>query len=127
MRQATLRKGVVMGALLMGAVLLLSPATSFAAPSLGADCGAGASVVGSDGAGKVTLGTGVAGNTCTLTFTVTLLNEPACTAVNETNSGGHPGPVGTKSMPTTLVLDGNGSKAASLTDRDVVSYLYVGY
>jgi len=92
MRQATLRKGVVMGALLMGAVLLLSPATSFAAPSLGADCGAGASVVGSDGAGKVTLGTGVAGNTCTLTFTVTLLNEPACTAVNETNSGGHPGP-----------------------------------
>ena len=97
MRQATLRKGVVMGALLMGAVLLLSPATSFAAPSLGADCGAGASVVGSDGAGKVTLGTGVAGNTCTLTFTVTLLN------------------------------DGNGSKAASLTDRDVVSYLYVGY
>ena len=83
--------------------------------------------MGSDGAGKVTLGTGVAGNTCTLTFTVTLLNEPACTAVNETNSGGHPGPVGTKSMPTTLVLDGNGSKATSLTDRDVVSYLYVGY
>ena len=63
----------------------------------------------------------------TLTFTGTLLNEPARTAVNETNSGGHPGPVGTKSTPTTLVLDGNGSKAASLIDRDVVSYLYVGY
>ena len=46
MRQATLRKGIVGGALLMGAVLLLSPATSFAAPSLGADCGAGASIVG---------------------------------------------------------------------------------
>src|SRR5438876_9579434 len=111
----------------MGAVLLLSPATSFAAPSLGADCGARASVVGADGEGKVTLGTGVAGNTRTLPFTVTLLNEPACTAVNETNSGGHPGPVGTKSMPTTLVLDGHAPKASSLTGRDVVSYRCVGY
>src|SRR5207248_3087421 len=68
---------------------------------------------GSDLAGKVTLGTGVVGNACTLTFTVTLLNEPACTAVNETNSGGHPGPVGTKS---TLSV-GSNSRARYQTRR----------
>jgi len=127
MRQATLRKGVVRGAPHGG-----GPAPLAGHVIRGPEPGCrlwrrGQHRGGSDLAGKVTLGTGVVGNACTLTFTVTLLNEPACTAVNETNSGGHPGPVGTKSTPTTLVLDGNGSKATSLTDRDVVSYLYVGY
>ena len=74
----------------MGAVPLLWPGTSLAAPTLGPDCGAGASIVGSDLAGKVTLGTNV--TTCTLTFSSTWANAPACTAVSETNPTGQAQP-----------------------------------
>ncbi len=111
--------------LFAGAALLLWSATSFAAaPTLGADCGAGASIVGSDSAGKVTLGTGASTtSTCTLTFALPSLNAPACTAVNETNGGGYTTPVGTKSTTTTVLLGGLNPWA----DRDVVSYLCVSY
>ena len=65
MRQGILRTRAVLTVLLTGTALLLWSGTSFAAPALGADCGAGASIVGSDSAGKVELGTGA--RTCTLT------------------------------------------------------------
>ncbi len=126
MRRRVLRTRAVMtGLLLSGAVLLLWPGMSLAAaPTLGPDCGAGASIVGSDSAGKVTLGTGASNtSTCTLTFASPWANAPACTAVNETNSGGFTTPVGTKSTTTTLMIGG----ALPWSDRDVISYLCVGY
>ncbi len=115
---------VLTALLLVGALLLLWPGMSFAAaPTLGPDCGAAASVAGSDSAGKVTMGTGVR-STCTLTFSATWTDAPACTAMSES---GRPAPVGTKSTTTTLVLDGRANGVASLSDGDVVSYICVGY
>ena len=110
---------------LAGAVLLLGPGTAFAAPALGVDCGAGASIMGSDSAGKVMVGTGV--TTCTLTFTIPALNAPACAAVDETNGGGHPAPVGTRSTQTTLLLDATVPSGVVLAPGDVVSYICSSY
>ncbi len=122
MRQDVLRtRANVAGLLLMAAVLLLWPAASFAAPTLGPDCGAGASIVGNDSAGRVTMGTGM--GTCTLTFGSAAANAPACMAMNETNHGGQASPVGVRSTTTTLAFD----SAQSIRDGDVVSYLCVSY
>src|SRR2546426_3151119 len=100
------------------AVLLWSTASFAAPPTLGPDCGTGASIVGSDSAGKVTLGTGASNtSTCTLTFASPGVNAPACTANNETNRGGYSAPVGTKTTTTTVVLGG----AYPWSDGDVVS------
>ncbi|MGH8064198.1 MAG: hypothetical protein ACRERE_02955 [Candidatus Entotheonellia bacterium] len=123
MRQDILRMRAVLTALLlMGAVLLLWRGSSLAAaPTLGDGCGVGANIVGSDLAGKVTMGGDV--TACTLTFGSTFPNAPACTAVNETSRGGQAAPVGVRSTTTTLVFDGT----APVYDGDVVSYLCVGY
>src|SRR6266516_705390 len=111
--------------LLVGMTLLLWSAASFAAtPTLGPDCGAGASIVGSDSAGKVELGTDASHrSTCTLTFASLGVNAPACMAVNETNGGGYSTPVGTRTTTTTVVLGG----ALPWLAGDVVSYICVGY
>src|SRR5690242_7325034 len=96
-RQLSSTKGVL-SALLVGTAMLLWSAAAFAGtPILGPDCGAtAASIVGSDSAGKVTLGipdpTLPATGTCTLSFSVPYTNAPACTATNETNGGGYPAP-----------------------------------
>ena len=114
------RAGVAMFS--AGAIMLLWSATSFAGtPRLESDCGAGATIVGSDAAGKITLGVGV--KTCTLTFSVTWPNEPACIAVNETNGGGRASTVGMWTTKTHGVIDGT----APLSDGDVVSYQCIGY
>ena len=115
--------GVLTALLFVGAGFVLGPGVSFAATP-GADCG-GASIVGSDAAGKVTLGQDVA--TCTITFTVPWPNAPACTAINETNGGGHPAPVGARSTKTSLVLDAAAQSGVTFADGDVISYLCVGY
>ncbi len=126
MRQGVLRIRVATTALVLTVAVLppLWPGTSSAAtPTLGADCGAGASIVGSDSAGKVTLGTGASDTSaCTLTFSPAWASAPACTAVNETNAGGYSMPVGTRTTTTTLLLGG----ASPWADRDVVSYLCLG-
>ena len=128
MRQHGLRTRAALAAPLIAAALLLWPGTSSAAPLLlGQDCGAGAQVVGSDVAGKVTIGTGSDANSCTLTFSLPFPNAPACTAMNETSSGAPPGPVGTVTSRAGLLLDGGGSKAVTLNPGDVVSYLCIGY
>src|SRR3990172_9700313 len=99
MRRNVLRRRAVLTAvLLIGAAALLWPGASLAAPTLGADCGSGASIVGSDSAGKVTLGTrtGPIGyGRCTLTFSVPSTSAPACQGMNE--SGRYPAPIGVKS------------------------------
>jgi hypothetical protein len=132
MRQIALNgKALVTAIVLTAAVSLLWPGTSLAVPpTLGPDCGAGASIVGTDSVGKVTMGTGAgAGNTCTLTFESTWTNAPACMAMNETNSvgKGEPAPVGTKSTDSKVILNGKAGGVASLMDGDVVSYFCVSY
>src|SRR5438094_197029 len=73
-------------------------------------------------AGKVMVGTGV--TTCTLTFTIpSFLNAPACMAVDETNGGGHPAPVGARSTETTLLLDATVPSGVVLAPGDIVSYI----
>jgi hypothetical protein len=104
-------------AIMAGAVVLLSSAISFAGvPTLGADCGIGASIAGSDSAGKVTLGQGT--TSCTLTFSVSYTNAPACSATNETNGGSFPAPTGAKTTNATLVI----GSASGSNRGDVISY-----
>jgi hypothetical protein len=121
----------VLAALLAGTFVLLWSAASFAGtPTLGADCGVGAAFVAasSDDAGKVTLGTSdptlpVTG-LCTLTFGVPFTtNAPACSATDETNSGGFPAPMGTRTTTTTLTLGLSTSSAPG----DVISYICIAY
>src|SRR5438093_8439501 len=125
MRQGVLRTRAVMTAVLLTAAILLlwSGTSSAAPPTLGADCGAGASIMGSDSAGKVEIGTGGYGSACTLTFTSEWANAPACTAVNETNGGANSTPIGTMTTRTTVVIGGGLPWVAG----DVVSYICVGY
>jgi len=103
-------------------VITLGATISFAGtPILGADCGTGAAISGSDSAGKVTLGIGV--SSCTIEFSVPGDVAPACNATNETNGGGNPMAVGTKSTTTSVML-------VSMTPwraGDVVSYICEGY
>jgi hypothetical protein len=88
-----------------GMALMFWAGTSFAVgPTLGAGCGSSATLGGfeSNTAGIVTLGT--APTTCTITFTGPQGAVPSCTAMNTTNGGGSPVPVGATATTTTLEL-----------------------
>jgi hypothetical protein len=123
MRRYLSRTRGVLSALLAGVAVLCCSATSFAAsPALGPDCGAGAAIVGSDSAGKVTLGTPTSG-TCTLAFSVAPLNPPACTATNETNGGGQAVAVGVRTTATTMEMD----ELTPWNAGDVISYMCTSY
>src|SRR5258708_35142764 len=91
-------------AMMAGAALLIMSATSFAGtPTLAPGCGSGATIVGSDTGGKVTLGTG---NTyCIVNFAGTYTNAPACVATNETNGGPRADPRGKKINTTQRVIN----------------------
>ena len=110
-------------------IIALAPASAVLAgtPLLGPDCGVGASVVGTDAVGKVTLGTPdeslPSAGTCTLTFSVSYTNPPTCTANNETNGGGFPAPYGARTTHTTLVV---GSSTGAVPG-DVISYSCADY
>src|SRR5438128_452489 len=109
MRRYGFKMSGVTAALVAATVVLLWSAPSSAGtPSLGTDCGTAAVIVGSDTAGKVTLGSPVVGvpdtGTCTLGFSVPYTNPPACSATDETNGGGFPAPTGTRTTNTTIVL-----------------------
>jgi hypothetical protein len=107
--------------LLASMVVMLWSVAAFAQPTLEADCGTGATIVGSDTAGKVTLGTSV--TSCTLVFSSTFPNAPACAATNETENGGNPQPMGTKSTTSSVMLGGN----RPINAGDVVSYICAAY
>lgn len=109
---------------------LLCSVGQAAPPLLGADCGAGATVIGDKtgdkyAAGKVTMGVGSTG-TCTLTFVGGWSKVPSCSAMSEESDAAFEGPVGTLTTASTLLLDGRGSKVVSIWDGDIVSYLCVG-
>ena len=119
MRHGVMKKT---GALMAAAAVLILSATSFAGtPSLGAGCGGGAAIAGSDTAGKVTLG--LNNTVCVLTFSTPFANAPACVAMNETNGGAHANVAGVKSTPSTLTIDG----AAPWADGDTIAYICQGY
>ena len=107
-------------AILAGTVVLFCSAISFAGvPTLGSDCGStGASVAGSDSAGKLTLGVGTT-NTCTLTFSVSYPNAPACMATNETQGRA----VGISTTASGAVLSGPYPFAGG----DVIAYVCQDY
>jgi len=103
------------------AALLLSTTVFAGTPTLAPGCGTGASITGSDTAGKVTLGTG---NTyCILTFSTAFANPPACVATNETNGGAHAIAVGVKTSTTQLMIDA----AAPWADGDNIAYICQSY
>ena len=111
-----------LAALLAGTVVLVWSVPSFAGtPLLGPDCGTGAAIVGSDSAGKVTLGAGV--STCTLTFSAAPLNPPACSATNEINGGGNPVAVGSSTTTAGVVIN----SSTPWNPGDVISYMCISY
>jgi hypothetical protein len=112
----------MLAVIVTGAGALLWSAAAFAGtPSLGAGCGSGASIVGSDTAGKVTLGTG---NTyCIITFSTPYSKPPACMGMNETNGGSHAVSAGIKTSTTQLMFDA----AAPWPDGDTIAYSCQSY
>lgn len=120
MRCGILKRAAIVG-LLSAAAAVIRPSISFAGTPTLANCGDGFTIVGSDAAGKVTVGNG--SGTCVLTFSTPYANAPACMAMNETNGGGLSVPVGTKTTTTTLAQGGTNPWSAG----DVVSYLCQSY
>lgn len=117
MKRNHLVKAVSAVALISAAILAGSALAFAGTPTLGVDCGVGASMVGSDLAGKVTLG--VPTTSCTLTFGVPYTtNAPACSATNETNGGGNPIAIGAATTTTTLVL----ASSTGWATGDIISY-----
>lgn len=121
MRHGVMRRTGALAVIMAAAVLILS-ATSFAGtPTLASGCGSGATIVGSDTAGKVTLG---ANNTyCVLTFSTAYSNPPVCMGMNETNGGAHAVAVGIKTSASQMMIDA----AAPWADGDTIAYLCQSY
>lgn len=92
-----------------------------APPTLGLDCGVGATIQGSKNAGHITTGVGV--TTCTLSFAGSWPKTPSCSAMNDTTNGGGPVPIGARATTTTLFIQGGDYW---IGDGDVISYLCVG-
>lgn len=86
-------------------------------------CGTNPIIVGTNSAGKVTIGTSIGNDdTCIVTFRKSFPNAPACFANNESNSNaGHR--VGTITTPTTLTI----KVTNSFSSGDVISYGCLGY
>jgi hypothetical protein len=111
-------RGALTATLVATAVLFCSAISFAGTPTLGPDCGTNSSVVGSDSAGKATLGIGTS-NTCTLTFSIPYTNAPACITTNETQGRA----VGVSSTQSTAVLSGPYPFAAG----DTITYLCAEY
>lgn len=112
------------------AVLSLFVAAAIAQPPVpGPDCGTGATVVGSEKAGKVTLGTDPNPQTCTLTHAAKPVVSCAASLESGIDSGGTivvPAPFGTITTATTLTIYvGRTFNGYDVQDGFVVSYLCV--
>lgn len=81
-------------------------------------CGDSPSVVGGDGAGKVTIGSS-ASDTCTLTFDTAYANAPACTASGDNTAFA----LASATTTATLIITCPG---ASDFSGDVISYVCIG-
>jgi parallel beta-helix repeat protein len=92
-------------------------ATAATSPAL-SSCGTSPSIVGSDSAGKVTMGSGTL-TSCTVTFAAAWTHAPACTTDDESATG----IVAVTNSTTTMAMT---IRATSLTSK-VVSYICIGY
>jgi hypothetical protein len=120
MRHGIFGRTGMLAVVVIGVTALVFSTTAFAGtPSLGAGCGAGASIAGSDTAGKVTLGSD--SGVCVLTFSTAFANPPACMAMNETNGGGHAVAAGLRTSTTQLMVD------VPWADGDTIAYLCGSY
>lgn len=90
---------------------------SGASPTL-SSCGTSPSIVGSDVAGKVTVGSGAGVQSCTLTFATAYTTAPACTVSDETEIL----LVRATSTTTTLILD---AAVAGTLASDVLAYVCI--
>lgn len=84
-------------------------------------CGTSPSVVGSDSAGRITVGTGGSATSCTLTFAKTWANAPICMFRNEVTGESLIGAPSTTSVALTRI--GGGAYGAS----DTIAYHCLGY
>jgi hypothetical protein len=90
------------------------------APLPGIGCGTGASIAGSDVAGRVTIGT-FAGSSCVIAFgTAWSPNRPVCYFTNETQ-------VQPLSVTAGDTISVTFSAAVTLTTGDVIGYICLGY
>jgi hypothetical protein len=120
MRNRILSRAAMLAIMVTSAAALGWSTTAFAGtPSLSSGCGSGATVVGADAAGKVTLGIG--NSSCVLTFSAAFANAPACMAMNETNGGSPPVAAGVKTTPTQLTV------GTSWADGDTLAYTCSSY
>jgi hypothetical protein len=113
--------------------LFCSIAVAEAAPTLGTDCGTGASIVGSNDAGRVVIGTHgptESPYSCTVFFTGPHPNIIACSAMNQTafNStadGSRPSATGAvvATNGASVVLGTESSYAEPIVDGDTVTYI----
>ena len=91
-------------------------------PSLGADCGTGASFVGTDTAIRIMTGSDFNG-TCTISFSATA--NRVCSAMNETNAGNlSPIPNGCEQIDTSTIQTHSGVPVAS---GDVLTVMVMTY
>lgn len=110
--------------------VMLATVAQAATPTLGPDCGVGATVVGSRDAGKVTIGTSPDLNVCTLTVN-SWPKVPSCAATLESgiDPSGYPivpVPYSTKSTTTQLILFYPPNASDDMRPGYVISYLCVG-
>jgi|SRR5579862_6159774 len=89
-------------------------------PSLGSNCGAGATPAGNDVVGRVTLGTSP-GSYCTVTFVTGWTQPPVCSVWNETSGARQVWP-----QPSTTAL-AILPQSGSLTAADTLAYRCASY
>jgi len=118
-------------ALLVGAGVAVAQVTSLSTDFYGrlhgngpvvvlSSCGTAPTVVGTDSAGVITIGTGTP-SACTVTFARAYVNAPACFFVNQTTITSTPGKVATTTTTALWTL------GAATANGDKVSYMCVGY
>lgn len=83
-------------------------------------CGTGPSIVGHDGAGKVTIGTGGAASSCTVTFGTAFTNAPSCSV--QGTSSTFPSPSLTTTT-TNFVI----TKTTPFGASEIYSYICIGW
>lgn len=112
-----------MKSLFLTLALVVFATTTFAQPTLGPDCPADATIVGSNNAGKITINADPWGASCTLTFTGAAKNR-ACSAMNETAGGGpYARPLGAVTTDTTVTI----TSVNSVFSGDVISYMCLAF
>ena len=95
-------------------------------PTLGADCGTGASMVGSASVMRITTGTGFGrGGTCTVSFSPAFTNVPVCNANNETHGNAGAIAIGCAGIDTSTIelQDESGAKV----DGDVLAVVVASF